>query len=226
MQMTIGSWRLSVEREQPNQSELEKIYNRTNWYWDSPPHRLVYSRAYFRLFKRLVEQKELKFSNKPVRVLDCGIGAGLFSEALIRASGNNYDIFGIDLSKKLLEKARKNLSGRSLSIYLKQGSFYDLPFDDGEMDIVISALALDHCHEPADAIREMTRVLRPEGKLVLVLTHSRAPDFLFRLFYRYNHWKPEEISLWMESGGLIDVSVHPLDGLARIFGRAFTGNKM
>lgn len=224
--MTIGTWRLSVEREKPSQKELEKIYNRTNWYWDSPPHRLVYGRAYLRLFKRLAEQNSLSFPNNPARVLDCGIGAGLFSEALIRAGGSNYKIFGIDLSEKLLAKARKNLSRNNIKIQLKQGNFYDLPFADEAMDLVISALALDHSPDPANAIREMTRVLRPEGKLVLVLTHSFAPDFLFRLFYRYNHWKTAEVDLWMKSAGLVNIQVHSLGGSARIFGRAFVCNKI
>jgi ubiquinone/menaquinone biosynthesis C-methylase UbiE len=53
------------------------------------------------------------------------------------------------------------------------------------MNLVISGVVLEHVPQPADAVREMTRVLSPGGPLVIVARHCGAPDWYFRKKYRY-----------------------------------------
>ena len=62
---------------------LAEVYDRNAGYWDSWLYRAVYYRAYIRLLRMLKRDGAL---GRPVRVLDCGIGAGLLSEALLHIS--------------------------------------------------------------------------------------------------------------------------------------------
>lgn len=225
MGMTLGSWRIVIERRTPRAAEIESLYDRTNWYWSSLPHRMVYGRAYFRLFRELSESGELKLKSTPSRVLDFGIGAGLFSEALLRARDHEFEVFGLDLSEKMLIRAQRNLARYAVRTFLRQGDFRRLPHTDGEMDLSISALALEHCPRPDAVIGELARVLRRDGTLVLVATRASAPDFPWRLLYRYRHFEDGKIEQMMTAAGLCAVRRVPLKGLARYFAAAYVGKK-
>ena len=226
MNLTIGAWRVSIEKSLPPQAKLAKIYNSTGWYWDSAVHRLVFGRAYFKLFKRLIKENRLINLPNESKILDGGIGAGLFSEALIRATGNRFKIYGVDISKCLLKRARRNLSRYGSEIILECGDLQNLPLSEGEMDLVISALALEHAQKPEAAIREMARVLRRDSMMILVAVLPSSPDFFSRLFYRYTPLPPKQILKWMEDAGFDDIRLVRLSRAARFFGRAYIGKKI
>ena|SRR5215831_7418261 len=225
MQLTVGTWQISVCRVQAGESDVARLYDRTAWYWDSPAHRILFRRAYFELFERLREEHALPAANPPVRVLDCGIGTGLLSEALLRATASPCDLHGIDLSSRMLARARPRLQRWSAGVHLRQGDASALPFGDGEMDLVIGALVLEHVRDPLRALREMVRVLRPGGVVVVVVTRRSAPDKLSRILYRYRPLPPESLVRWMEGAGLHDIRSHGLIGRARRFACAYVGRK-
>ena len=226
MNLTIGAWRISIQKALPPRDKLAKIYNSTNWYWDSAIHRLVFGRAYLQLFRRLIKENRLTTLQNKSKILDGGIGAGLFIEALIRATGNRYQIFGIDISERLLKRARRNLSSFNSEVTLESGDIHQLPFSGGEMDLVISALALEHAQNPAAVIREMSRVLSRNSTMILVAVLPSSPDFFSRLFYRYTPLPPNKIVKWMKDEGLCDIQFIRLSGTARLFGCAFVGKKI
>jgi ubiquinone/menaquinone biosynthesis C-methylase UbiE len=225
MNLTIGAWRVRIEKALPPAAELAKTYDSTRWYWNSLMHRLLFGRAYRRLFKRLLKDWRLVNLQNGSKVLDVGIGAGVFSESLIKAIRYDYRIFGIDISEKILEFARRNLSRYRADMHLEKGDALHLPFAAEQMDLVISGLVLEHTVDPQSAILEMTRVLRAGSNLVVVATLPYAPDFITRLIYRYTPLPPRQLKKWMTEAGLIDVSAYNLSGSARIFGRAFVGTK-
>lgn len=225
MELTIGTWQISVRRVLASESDVARLYDRTAWYWDSPAHRIAFRRAYFQLFERLLEDRPLAAAEPLSRVLDCGIGTGLLSEALLRVTATPFDVYGIDLSVKMLARARSRLQRWGVRVHLQQGDVSALPFGDGEIDLVIGALVLEHVRDPLRALREMVRVLRAGAVVVVVTTRPAAPDKLFRVLYRFRPLPPESLIPWMEEAGLHDIQSHRLTGLARWFACAYTGRK-
>jgi demethylmenaquinone methyltransferase/2-methoxy-6-polyprenyl-1,4-benzoquinol methylase len=202
--------------------QLVEVYDRNAAYWDSKLYRAVYHGAYVQLFRTLKRTGSLR---TPADVLDCGIGAGLFSESFLDAADGPAVINGIDLSSKLLEMTRLKFHRRGVRARLAAGDICQMPYPNEAMQLVISALVLEHVVQPGDAVREMTRVVRHRGLLVIVATRRGAPDHFFRLKYRYKPYRERAILQWMEEAGLKDVKPYTLSGLARFFARGYVGVK-
>lgn len=97
------------------------------------------------------------------RVLDVGCGTG---ELLRRVRANVPDavLAGLDPVPEMLEVARDKLSGRD---DLRVGYADRLPWNAGTFDVVVSCNMFHYISHPLAALREMARVLRPTGALVL-----------------------------------------------------------
>ena len=202
---------------------LAEVYDRNAGYWDSWLYRAVYYRAYIRLLRMLKRDGAL---GRPVRVLDCGIGAGLLSEALLHIADWQMELNGVDLSSNLLTMSAAKFNGQGVHARLALSDICRLPYRNEQMDLVMSGLVLEHVAQPVDAVREMARVLRHRGPLVLVATRRGAPDHYFRRKYRYRPYRAEVISDWVKAAGLTSVRAYPFSGIARFFARAYIGMKM
>jgi ubiquinone/menaquinone biosynthesis C-methylase UbiE len=102
-------------------------------------------------------------------ILDVGTGYGLNFDYLLNAT----KITAVDFSPTMLASARRRANALGLSIDLHQGDAEHLQFPDATFDTVISALATCSFFNPVDALREMKRVVRPGGK-ILLLEHGRS----------------------------------------------------
>jgi ubiquinone/menaquinone biosynthesis C-methylase UbiE len=202
--------------------KLVEVYDRNAGYWDSWLYRTVYFRPYIRLLHTLTREGGL---GRPVRVLDCGIGAGLLSEAFLHIADWRTALNGIDISSKLLTISAAKFNGHGTQARLVLGDICRLPYRNEEMDLVLSGLVLEHVPQPLDAVREMARVLRRRALLILVATRRGAPDHYFRWKYRYRPYRAEVISDWMKAAGLTEVRSQPLSGIARFFARAYIAMK-
>jgi len=102
-------------------------------------------------------------------VLDVGVGTGFLALGAARAVGKTGKVIGVDLSEAMLNKAKENLSKRGLAnrVEFRIGDAENVPLEDDSVDVVIGNMILHHCPDPQRAIREMTRVLKPGGKLVV-----------------------------------------------------------
>jgi ubiquinone/menaquinone biosynthesis C-methylase UbiE len=102
--------------------------------------------------------------------LDVGIGTGLnlpyYSPAVTRA-------VGADLSPEMLRQAQSRAAALGVPIELVTADAAALPFPDATFDTVGISLALCTIPDPAAALRELARVCRPQGQVVL-LEHVRA----------------------------------------------------
>ena len=211
----------------PSKRELVRIYDTTAAYWDSFLQRGVYGYEYTRLFADLRPRLWSAHTGNTIRVLDCGTGCGLLLSSLVRAmDGRPMELFGIDLSPRMLERARRRLTAQGLIPELCLADICSVPFRDGEMDLVVSALVLEHVVEPVVALREMVRVARPDARLVLVATRPHAPDVPYQLIFRYRHFRDGQMQAWMGEAGIREVRPYPLAGIARWFGQAFEGRKV
>ena len=99
------------------------------------------------------------------RVLEAGCGTGLILQRLAR---QQHQVVGIDLSRGMLARARE----RGLDVV--QGTLDELPFADDSFDSVVSFKVLPHIQPIREALRELARVTRPGGHLLLEFYNSRS----------------------------------------------------
>ena len=111
--------------------------------------------------------------------LDIGCGTGNYTTALNKIGGKWT---GLEPASEMLDLARK----KDGSIDWVQGGAEALPFEDDTIDGVICTAAIHHFTDLGKAFREMGRVLRPNGKLVIF---TATPDQVSR--YWITHYFPE-----------------------------------
>jgi SAM-dependent methyltransferase len=97
------------------------------------------------------------------KVLDVGTGTGVVA---ITAAQRGAHATGLDLTPELLARAKENaaLAGNDDAVW-KEGDAENLPFRDGEFDVVLSQFAHIFAPRPEVATRELLRVLKPGGRI-------------------------------------------------------------
>lgn len=108
-------------------------------------------------------------------VLDVACGTGLVSVAAAEAVGPDGRVLGVDLSGRMVEAGRRRCAGLGLSnVAFERMEAESLDLADGSFDVVLCALGLMYVPEPELALREMRRVLRPGGRMVVAVWGERA----------------------------------------------------
>jgi len=98
------------------------------------------------------------------RVLEIGMGTGDLQADLIRVG---FEAWGIDFSQQMLRRAVLKARKRSIALRAARARAQALPFPDGTFDSVVSTFPSDYIGDPG-TLNEITRVLRPGGRLVVV----------------------------------------------------------
>ncbi len=96
--------------------------------------------------------------------VDLGCGTGEVVELLRH---NCREVIGVDGSPRMLELARRRFGEDSAGVSLRIGELDHLPLRDGEADFACINLVLHHLSRPEDALREIARVVRPDGLLLI-----------------------------------------------------------
>jgi len=103
------------------------------------------------------------------RILDAGCGNGYLCRLL---SKKGAEMVGVDISKRSIELAERFEKMESMSIEYHMGSICCLPiFEDATFDAVVCNLVLMDLQDLDGAVRELRRVLKPGGKLILSIMH-------------------------------------------------------
>ena len=100
--------------------------------------------------------------------LDVGCGAGEVCVEIAAQVGSEGRVAGIDRSAAMIDAAQGAAAKSGRVIDLRVGSAYDLPFPDESFDAVRAERVLQHLEDPEAALREMLRVTKPGGKLLLM----------------------------------------------------------
>jgi ubiquinone/menaquinone biosynthesis C-methylase UbiE len=106
-------------------------------------------------------------------ILDVGTGPGVLLVELARRRPD-LTLTGVDLSADMVTVANRNLRRFSGRATVRVGDAARLPFDEGSFDLVVSSLSTHHWDEPDAAVPELSRVLRPQGR-VLIYDFPFAP---------------------------------------------------
>ena len=137
----------------------------------------------------------------PGRLLDIGTGTGRLLELLAPRLDRGL---GVDASRAMLALARSRLAKAELAhCAVRQADMYRLPLPDGGFDTAILQMVLHYAEDPAAAVTEAARVLRPGGRLLIVdlLHHGRA-DLLDRFAHRWPGFHDGTIRALLEDAGL------------------------
>jgi SAM-dependent methyltransferase len=110
--------------------------------------------------------------------LDVGCGPGSVTPSLARAAGPDGLALGVDISKPMLARAVRAQAGPQTGFILADAQ--QLPLRDETVDAVVSIAALQLIPDPAAALTEMSRVLRPGGRLAVMVPTAGPAARLWR----------------------------------------------
>lgn len=105
------------------------------------------------------------------RILEVGCGTGTLSLAAKARAGAAGEVSGIDVASDMLETARQKANRGGQKVNFQSGRIEQIPFPDGQFDLVLSSLMLHHVigdEAKQQGMREIFRVLKPGGRLLIV----------------------------------------------------------
>jgi ubiquinone/menaquinone biosynthesis C-methylase UbiE len=164
-------------------------------------------------------------------VLDVGIGSGIATQLFAEAGAS---VTGVDLTEWAVETTRRRLAAFGYEADVRPADAEQLPFDDESFDLVFSWGVIHHSSDMDRALRELVRVARPGGQVVLMVYHRRSLFFVvYRAFKRFlplarrlglhfegaragetegliaRHFTRDELRQKLEAAGLADVWIQP-----------------
>lgn len=113
---------------------------------------------------RLVASLDIQES---INFLDIGCGTGFAVGEAARLANYKGRFYGIDLSAKMIEKAKINFNGRD-NFHFLQADASSIPLDDDFFDIIICTNSFHHYRYPDESLKEMKRLLKKGGKLYIL----------------------------------------------------------
>ena len=139
-------------------------------------------------------------------VADIGTGTGILAGELARLG---LRVVAIDHSPRMLDAARAKLQEAGIrGVELREGEASALPLADGEVDAAFAHMVLHYLPSPPDALREMARVVRPGGVVVVVdFVRHEAEWMREELGVLWLGFPPEEVVAWFSDAGLVGARV-------------------
>ena len=144
---------------------------------------------------------------------DIGAGTGFITEGLAR---RGLRVIAVDQSEEMLATMKKKFASFE-GIEYRQGEAENLPVESGAVDYVFANMYLHHVESPPEAIREMARILKPLGRLII--TDADEHDFEFLREEHHDRWlgfKREDIRRWFDEAGLKNITVGDINELCTV----------
>jgi SAM-dependent methyltransferase len=161
--------------------------------------------AFRRLLRRLAFGPDwLKWLPQPqagARLLELGCADGSLLKKL-RSAG--WTVAGVETARGPVARARER---HGLEVF--HGELRDAKFPDAHFDVVIGGMVLEHLHDPLGCVREIRRILKPDGLLVLAVPNIGSIEFrVFRGWWHglelprhLYHFTPKTIRRLLGAGG-------------------------
>lgn len=162
----------------PTELEMERYYPKNYYSF----HRWTKKKGILKTVYRKFKWKYLSFSKltrfrgvprykKNGKILDFGCGSG---EVLSILKSLGWDVYGVEVSEEAVEYARS----KGLDVY-KEG-LKSLHFPRDYFDVIRLSSVLEHVHDASDTLREIHRILKPKGVLLLIVPNIES--FSSKLF--------------------------------------------
>lgn len=163
---------------------------------------------------------------KKEKILDLGCGPGRWSKFFIEQGF--HDVCGLDVAVNMVNFARRTIHRKNFTAVV--GNIEQLPFPDQSFDKIFCFRAFKYVKHYNQAIKEISRVLKPKGTLLLEVSNKSLLNIFFkkvslimihackgislesrwRYFLRANFYSKSDIVRLAESGGLQVVSATPV----------------
>ena len=106
------------------------------------------------------------------RILDVACGGG---ELSLKIAEKGCEVHGVDISEDAIEYAKRLAEREKIVCEFEIGSAEDLPYPEGYFDKVVCSSSLEHFNDDIKALKEMYRVLKPNGSVVLTTDSFTYP---------------------------------------------------
>jgi ArsR family transcriptional regulator len=155
------------------------------------------------------------FADPSWTVGDLGCGTGQAAAALAPFVAR---VIGVDASAAMLQAAKKRLSGFD-NVDLRRGELESLPIDDRKLDVATLMLVLHHVPGPETALAEVWRVLKPNGRLLIVdmLPHDRE-SYRQQMGHVWLGFSEDHLRRLLKAAGFENVRFVPLPADSRAKG--------
>jgi demethylmenaquinone methyltransferase/2-methoxy-6-polyprenyl-1,4-benzoquinol methylase len=131
------------------------------------------------------------------RVLDCATGTGDLALEFRRVVGERGDVVGTDFCEEMLALAPEKAARAGLPVRFQVADVLALPFPDESFDVASIAFGIRNVDDPERGVREMARVVRAGGRVV-VLEFGQPGGALFGPLYRaYSHHVLPRVGGWL-----------------------------
>jgi ubiquinone/menaquinone biosynthesis C-methylase UbiE len=149
-----------------------------------------------------------------LRVADIGTGTGILATELARLG---LRVIGIDNSSRMLDAARVKFEEAGLAgIELRRGEAHRLPIADGDVDAAFAHMVLHYLPSPAEALREMARIVKPGGSVVVVDFLQHEHEWMRQeLRVVWLGFPEETVRDWFQQAGLGDPRIEVEDSAPR-----------
>jgi ArsR family transcriptional regulator len=139
-------------------------------------------------------------------VCDVGTGTGVLAKELALLG---MRVIAIDHAPRRLEAARASFEKEGITdVEVRGGEAQALPLGDAEVDAAFAHMVLHYVPQPAEAIREMARVVRPGGRVIVVdFVQHEAEWMREELGVLWLGFPSDDIVRWLAAAGLRDVRV-------------------
>lgn len=157
------------------------------------------------------------------RILDVGCGGGQLSAEIAELVGPAGRVDGVDVSDEMVGAARRRFRDQlfSSSLHFTQADAAELPFADGSFDAAIAHMVYEYVNPIDTALRELRRVLRKGGRILIVdhdsdsvVWHSSNQGRMARVLQAWDEhlahpWLPRDLEARLRTAGFADVRIEP-----------------
>ena len=156
------------------------------------------------------------------RVLDVATGTGAAAQAAAGLVGPSGEVVAGDVSRTMLDVARRNLKDTPIALEVFDGQA--LPYPEGRFDRVICQMGLAFFEDPARGLAEFNRVLAPEGRTAVSVNSTPERSLFIRIGTVIGRYVPakaehldryasirtvERLDALLRNAGFSDIEVHP-----------------
>lgn len=135
------------------------------------------------------------------RILDAGCGNGRHCKYILRRSDADAAIHAFDLSQRMLKRSQRRL--KSSRINYVAADLTRLPYPDGFFDAIVCGWVLEHLPDPLPGLKELTRILQPGGKLLLMTTEDTFAGAMSSGLWHCRTYNRQELRTLCEEAGLV-----------------------